>query len=40
MALNEVVQESHKGRRTDTDSFAWDVPVPANGEVTLKVSCA
>jgi hypothetical protein len=32
---NEVLKESLKGRRTDSDSFAWDVPVPANGEATL-----
>jgi hypothetical protein len=32
---NEVLKESIKGRRTDSDSFAWDVPVPANGEATL-----
>ena len=32
---NEVLKESIKGRRTDADSFAWDVPVPANGEATL-----
>jgi hypothetical protein len=32
---NEVLKESIKGRRTDADSFAWDVPVPANGESTL-----
>lgn len=34
--VNEVRSESLKGRRTDTDSFAWDVSVPANGEATLK----
>jgi hypothetical protein len=33
---NEVRQESVKGRRTDANSLAWDVPVPANGEATLK----
>jgi hypothetical protein len=33
--VNEVRAESIKGRRTDGDSFAWDVPVPANGETTL-----
>jgi len=33
--LNEVRAESIKGRRTDANSFAWDVPVPANGETTL-----
>ena len=33
--VNEVRTESMKGRRTDADSFAWDVPVPANGEATL-----
>jgi hypothetical protein len=32
---NEVLKESIKGRRTDSDSFAWDIPVPANGESTL-----
>ena len=33
--VNEVRAESIKGRRTDADSFAWDVPVAANGETTL-----
>ena len=33
--FNEVLAESIAGRRTDADSFAWDVPVPANGEATL-----
>jgi hypothetical protein len=33
--FNEVVTESIAGRRTDADSFAWDVPVPANGETEL-----
>jgi hypothetical protein len=33
--LNEIRAESIKGRRTDADSFAWDVPVPANGETEL-----
>jgi hypothetical protein len=33
--FNEVRAESLKGRRTDADSFAWDVPVPANGEAEL-----
>jgi hypothetical protein len=33
--FNEVVTESIAGRRTDADSFAWDVPVPANGEAEL-----
>ncbi|HEV7607777.1 MAG TPA: DUF4139 domain-containing protein [Steroidobacteraceae bacterium] len=32
---NEIREESIKSRRTDADSFAWDVPVPANGETTL-----
>ena len=32
---NAVLKESIAGRRTDSDSFAWDVPVPANGETTL-----
>jgi hypothetical protein len=32
---NELMKESLKGRRTDSDSFAWDVTVPANGETTL-----
>jgi hypothetical protein len=35
---NSVLQESARGRRTDADSFAWDIPVPANGEATLKVT--
>jgi hypothetical protein len=34
--FNEVVAESIAGRRTDADSFAWDVPVPANGETELN----
>lgn len=33
--FNEVIAESIPGRRTDADSFAWDVPVPANGETEL-----
>jgi hypothetical protein len=33
--VNSVSAESIKGRRTDADSFAWDVPVAANGESTL-----
>ena len=33
--FNEIREESLKGRRTDADSFAWDVSVPANGETTL-----
>jgi hypothetical protein len=33
--VNEVRAESLKGRRTDADSFAWEIPVPANGETTL-----
>jgi hypothetical protein len=33
--FNEVRAESIQGRRTDADSFAWDVPVPANGEAEL-----
>jgi hypothetical protein len=33
--FNEVVTQSLEGRRTDADSFAWDVPVPANGETEL-----
>jgi hypothetical protein len=32
---NAVLKESQTGRRTDADSFAWDVPVPANGETAL-----
>jgi hypothetical protein len=35
---NEVLKESLKGRRTDSDSFAWDVNVPAQGEATLTVT--
>ncbi len=27
--------QSIEGRRTDADSFAWEVPVPANGETEL-----
>jgi hypothetical protein len=33
--FNEVRAESLAGRRTDSNSFAWDVPVPANGETVL-----
>jgi hypothetical protein len=33
--INQVQAESIKGRRTDADSFAWEVPVAANGESTL-----
>jgi hypothetical protein len=33
--FNEVLKESIKGRRTDADSFAWDVPVAANAETKL-----
>ena len=33
--FNEIREESLKGRRTDSDSFAWEVSVPANGENTL-----
>jgi hypothetical protein len=32
---NSVTKESIAGRRIDSSSFAWDVPVPANGETTL-----
>jgi hypothetical protein len=32
---NSIQKESIQGRRTDADSFAWDVAVPANGEATL-----
>ena len=35
---NSVLSETIKGRRTDSDSFAWDIPVAANGEATLKVT--
>jgi hypothetical protein len=33
--VNEIRAESLKGRRTDASSFAWDIPVAANGESTL-----
>lgn len=36
LRFNEVTAESIKGRRTDARSYAWDVPVPANGEATLS----
>jgi hypothetical protein len=36
--FNEVREESIKGRRTDADSFAWDVPVAANGETKLDIT--
>jgi len=32
---NSVIKESIPGRRVDSSSFAWDVPVPANGEAVL-----
>lgn len=32
---NEIRSESIKGRRNGSDSVAWDVSVPANGEATL-----
>jgi hypothetical protein len=38
LRVNSVEKENIKGRRTDTDSYAWDVPIPANGETTLKVT--
>jgi hypothetical protein len=38
--FNQVTTESIKGRRTDADSFAWDVAVPANGESELKYTVA
>jgi hypothetical protein len=34
--VNEIRAESIPGRRTDADSFAWDVPVPANDETELS----
>ena len=37
---NELLKESIKGRRTDSDSFAWDVNIPANGEATLTYHAA
>ena len=37
---NSVLKESIAGRRTDFNSFAWDVPVPANGESTLTFTLA
>jgi hypothetical protein len=37
---NEVLKETIKGRRTDSDSFAWDVPVAANDETTLTMTIA
>jgi hypothetical protein len=36
--FNEVREESIRGRRTDADSFAWDVPVAANGETKLDIT--
>jgi hypothetical protein len=33
--FNEVTAQSIEGRRTDADSFAWEVPVAANGETEL-----
>jgi hypothetical protein len=37
---NAVLKESIAGRRIDSSSFAWDVPVPANGETTLMFTIA
>jgi hypothetical protein len=37
---NEVLKESIVGRHLDAESFAWDVPVPANGETTLTFTIA
>ena len=37
---NAVLKESIAGRRTDSSSFAWDVPVPANGEAALTFTIA
>ena len=37
---NEVLKESIVGRRIDSGSFAWDVPVAANGETTLTFTVA
>ncbi|HEU4619656.1 MAG TPA: DUF4139 domain-containing protein [Gammaproteobacteria bacterium] len=33
--FNEVREQSIEGRRTSATSFAWDVPVPANGDAEL-----
>jgi hypothetical protein len=33
--FNEVQAESFPGRRTDGNSFAWDLPVAASGETNL-----
>jgi hypothetical protein len=33
--FNEIRAESIRSRRTDADSFAWDVPVAGNGETRL-----
>jgi hypothetical protein len=33
---NSLIKESIAGRRVDSSSFAWDVPVPANGEASLS----
>ncbi|MDQ2641927.1 MAG: DUF4139 domain-containing protein [Pseudomonadota bacterium] len=38
--FNEVMQQSREGRRTDARGFAWDVPVPANGETELRFTIA
>jgi hypothetical protein len=37
---NAIVKESVKGRRTDADSYAWEVAVPANGETTLTFTAS
>ncbi|RYF90679.1 MAG: DUF4139 domain-containing protein [Caulobacteraceae bacterium] len=34
----KVIEETVKGRRLNADTFAWDVPTPANGETTLTVT--
>jgi len=37
---NAVLKESIAGRRIDSGTFAWDVPVPANGEAMLTFTIA
>jgi len=37
---NAVLKESIPGRRVDSTTFAWDVPVPANGDATLTFTAS
>ena len=37
---NAVLKETIAGRRVDSNSFAWDIPVPANGETALTFTAS